>query len=231
MNAEERIRYAESLTRVVRTPRRHLATFGSTKLPYYMITEPSYDEWVSQEDESVIRQGVVMSERPKIVTPDYMLTLQGFSEDAYVYMEKLAQVYGHNSPGILYEYKNEPGKLNIVSGKVHDVADRVAGELNRLKEDNSVVLTGMDALWDVSLLKFIYEYTYSSALSNTHEMEAMGLLDPVPDFDIPAGVIQRIEEMFQAVRDGLDPGLLHKELVRWKLFKAYEARFFSLFDK
>ena len=231
MNAEERIRRAVFLTKVVRPPKQHLATFGSTRLVYYMVSEPSYREWSVDEDESVIRQGTVVSKRPALVTPHYMMNLEGFSEDAYRYMETLAETYGPNSPGILYQYTNEPGKLDIVSGKVQDVADSVADDLNNKKEDNAVVITGMDELWDVSLLKFIYEHTGSSAVSNAREMESMGMLEPVPDLDVPAGVVQRIEDMFQQVRQGSDPAALHKELVRWGLFQAYESRFLGLFGK
>lgn len=194
-----------------------------------MVTEPAYKEWSSDEDESVIRQGTVTSNRPALVTPHYMLNLDGFSEDAYRYMVALARRYGPNSPGILYQYKNEPGKLDIVSGKVQDVANRVAGDLTTNKQDMAVVITGVDELWDVSLLKFIHEYTGESAISNAREMEARGLLEPVPDLDVPRGIVQQIEEMFQQAKQGLDPSALHKELLRWGLFKAYEARFYGLF--
>jgi len=231
MGAEERIARAAYLTKVVRAPKQYLATFGSTRLAYYVVTEPAYREWSPDEDESVVRQGTVTSNRPALVTPHYMLNLDGFSEDAYRYMEALAQRYGPNSPGILYQYKNEPGKLDIVSGKVQDVADRVVEDLSTNKQDSAVVITGVDELWDVSLLKFIHEYTGKSAMLNAREMESMGLLEPVPDLDVPRGVVQQIEEMFQQAKLGLDPSVLHKELLRWGLFKAYEARFYGLFGK
>ncbi|MFC1935730.1 hypothetical protein ACFLX9_03090 [Chloroflexota bacterium] len=231
MDAEERIARAAYLTKVVRAPKQHLATFGSSRLDYYIVTEPAYKEWSPDEDESVIRHGTITSNLPTLATPHYMLNLDGFSEDAYRYMATLAQRYGPNSPGILYQYKNEPGKLDIVSGKVQDVADRVAGDLSTTKQDSAVVITGLDELWDVSLLKFIYEYTGRSAISNAQEMEAMGLLKPVPDLDLPRGVVDRIEEMFQQVKQGLDPSVLHKELLRWGVFKAYETRFYGLFGR
>ena len=146
-------------------------------------------------------------------------------------MDALARKYGPNSPGILYQYKNDPGKLDIVSGKAFDVADRIAADLDANKRDNAVVITGVDELWDISLLKFIYEYTSSSANTNAREMKTMGLLEPVPDLGVPSGVVQQIEEMFKQAERGLDPAVLHKELERWGLFQAYEARFYGLFQK
>ena len=196
-----------------------------------MVTEPTYGELLpEQEAESVIRQGTVTSNRPSLVTPHYMLNLEGFSEDAYRYLEAMAHRYGPNSPGILYQYKSESRKMDIVSGAVFDVANRVARDLDAHDDDNAVVITGVDDLWDVSLFKFIYDYTSSSAVSNSREMEAMELLQSVPDLDVPVGVVKRIDELFQQVQQGLDPGVLHRELVRWGLFKVYEARFFSLLD-
>ena len=229
MNPEERIARAAYLTRVVRHPKKHLATFGESKLDFYVVTEPTYVElWPDQEAESVIRQGTVTASRPSLVTPHYMLNLEGFSKDAYRYLDAMAHRYGPNSPGILYQYKSEPRKMEIVSGAVFDVANRVARDLDTQDEDNAVVITGVDDLWDVSLFKFIYDYTSSSTVSNAREMGAMGLLQSVPDLGVPVGVVQRIDELFQQVKQGLDPGVLHRELVRWGLFKVYEARFFSL---
>ena len=231
MDTEERIARAAYLTRVVRPPKQHLATFGSSKLDYYVITDPIYQEWSHGQEESVIRQGSITSNKPVLVTPTYMLNLDGFSEDAYQYLENLARIFGPNSPGILYQYKNVPGKMEIVSGKAFDVADRVTDDLDAKKRDNAVVITGVDELWDISLLKFIYEYTSSSAHTNAGEMRSMGLLDPVPGLDVPNGVVQRIEEMFNQVECGLDPKVLHKELERWGLFQTYEARFFRSLQK
>lgn len=231
MDIEERIIRAAYLTKVVRPPKQHLATFGSSKLDYYVVTDPVYTEWAEDKDESVIRKGSVTSNKPQLVTPQYMLNLDGFSTDAYRYMETLAQVYGANSPGILYQYKNDPKEMDIVSGKPFDVADNIARDLDESKRDDAVVITGVDELWDVSLLKFIYEYTGSSANSNAREMQAMGLLEPVADLGVPTGVVQWIEDMFKQVEHGMDPSVLHKELERWELFHIYERRFYALFRK
>ena len=71
----------------------------------------------SDKEETVIRHGTVKAEQPKIVTPQYMLNLEGFSENAHDFMEELAENIGPNAPGILYQYKNESTfpnpKINI----------------------------------------------------------------------------------------------------------------------
>ena len=229
--AERRIGKALQLTHVLRPPKQHLATFGATDLKYYVVTQPSYQELVPGEDECVIRDGKVVSQQPTIVTPTYMMNLEGFGADAKKYMESLVQRLGPNSPGILYQYRNEPGNMDIVGGQVLDVAQRIAEDLDERGVDSAAVILGTDELWDLSLLKFVYEYTAASLASNVSEIQAMGLLDPDPQADVPRGVIQNIEELFRQVGEGLDPKVLHRELTRWGLFEHYQDRFLRLFRR
>ena len=225
---DPQIAKAIQLTRVIRPPKQHLATFGATNLRYYLVTEPSYDLRPGEE-ESVVREGKVESHRPAIVTPTYMLNLEGFGDIARRYMESMVARFGPNSPGILYQYRNEPAGMEIVGGRVPVVAQRIADDLDQRGVDAAGVILGMDMLWDVSLMGFIYQYTAASLASNVGEMQSMGLLDPHPDINVPRGVIQRIEELFQQASEGLDPKELHRELVRWGLFDYYQDRFFRLF--
>ena len=86
-------------------------------------------------------------------------------------------------------------------------------------------------LWNLSVFRFIYEYTAASTASNANEIQAMSLLDPDPDIHIPRGVIQQIEELFRQVEGGQDPKQLHQELARWGLFDYYQDRFLNLFRR
>ena len=232
---DERIAAALEQTRVVRAPRQHLATFGSTNLKYYMVTEPVYEETSvprSGGAETVLREGKILARRPEVVTPGYMLRLDGFGDEARRTMEMLALRLGHNAPGLFYTYRNEPGELSIVSGNADGVADNVRDDLDRRSEDLAVVIRGADMLWDVSLLKFIYEFTAASAASNAGEMSASRLLDPDPQMGIPRAGIARIEAMFREVEGGrLDPAALKQELDRWDLFDRYQDRFLGLFRR
>ena len=117
-NESERIEYAARHTEIVRHPRQHLATFGVTNVYYYILSEPTYSELSNNGVETVIREGRVIAERPKIVTPYYLSHLEGFSYDARQYFQKLMMMHGPNAPGLYYTYKNEPKGLNIVSDNI-----------------------------------------------------------------------------------------------------------------
>ena len=220
---------------MIRSPDQHLATFGLTNIEYHVVTEPVYDELeLGGGPEGVVRSGRVIAERPTLVTPTYAMNLDGFSPEAYEYFREVATTYGPNSPGILYQYKNQAEKMDILGGEPGDIANRINDDLERRKENMSVVMVGgADQLWDVSLLKFIYEFTSRSAMSNAAEFQARGLLDPQPQAGgVPGGAVQTIERMFREVEHGSgNPDILKRELDRWGLFEYYEDRFLALFRR
>ena len=217
-------------TRVARKPLQHLATFGTSIINYYVITEPIYSDIDELKKETVVRTGRVNSGKPEIVTPTYALNLKGFSSEAYKYLEFISNKFGVNSPCVLYQYKNEPGKINILNGSVEEVSNNIIKELNTKKDKLTAVIVGVDELWDVSLLKFIHDFTSESLVSNINEFNSRGLLQPQDQFGgVPKAAVQRIEILFNQVGFGADPEILKKELDRWGLFDHYEERFLNLF--
>jgi len=215
-------------TEVLRHPRQQLDTFGNTIIHYYLLTEPIYAEFSNDTSETVIREGKVVAERPKIVTPYYLTHLEGFSSDAHRYFEMLMSMHGPNIPGLYYTYKNEPGNLTIVSDPWPVVVDRLNSEIDRREESLASIIRGQDDLWDVSLLKFIYEITARSAPGNAAQLWQRGLLSMTPG-GLPSGVRKHIDEMFRQVADRDIPvWQLERELNRWGVFEEYQDRFFAL---
>ena len=224
----ERIEYAARHTEILRHPRQHLATFGVTNLYYYLVTEPTYTELTKDTNETVIREGRVVAERPKIVTPYYLTHLEGFSYDARQYFEMLLRMQGPNAPGLFYTYRNEPKGLNIVSDAWPVVVERLNAEIDKKGDPLATIVKGQDDLWDVSLLKFIYEITSRSVQSNIAQLGSRGLLG-MSHGGIPIGARQIIEEMFRQVAQGeLKAYELERELNRWGAFEEYQDRFFAL---
>lgn len=228
---DERIREAVSRTEILRPPKRSLATFGTTNVYYYLVTEPAYSELVKGGNETVIREGRVIAERPRIVTPYYLSQIEGFSSDARRYFDILIKTHGANAPGLFYSYKNEPEELTIVSDNLLAVVDKLNLDIDKSGNPLTSIIKGPDELWDVSLLKFIYELTRSSLPDNLLQLGSRGLLD-IDSSGVPAEARVRIEELFQLAHKGeTKPGELKAELDRWGLFEEYEDRFFAIFKR
>lgn len=226
------IRLVAERTEVLRPPRQSLATFGTTVVRYFVLTEPSYADLPGGggQPETVVRTGTVTAERPRIVTPLYLLNLFSGFEHGREYADWLRSEYGPEAPGLLYSYRNEPGDTSILSDPLDVVAGRIADDLERTGQALGAIVRGVDHLWDVSLMKFIYEMTAASAVANVAELQRHGLLEP--DQGRPRAARARIDEMFAAVRaSALDPAELKAELDRWDLFSEYEDRFLDLFRR
>ncbi len=228
---DERIREAVKHTEILRLPKQTLATFGTTNIYYYLVTEPAYSGLVEEVTETVVREGRVIAERPRIVTPYYLSQLEGFSQDARKYFDMLIRSYGANAPGLFYTYKNEPLKLNIVADNLLSVVSKINAEIDQRGDPLGSIIKGEDELWDVSLMKFIYEMTRSSLQNNLFQMESRGLLD-IDAGGVPADARMRIEELFRQVSKGeREPRELKEELDRWNLFEEYQDRFFTMFKR
>jgi len=228
---DERIREAVKRTEILRAPKQSLATFGTTNVYYYLVTEPVYSELIKNVTETVVREGRVIAEKPRIVTPYYLSRLEGFSSEARRYFEALIKAHGPDAPGLFYTYKNEPKELNIVSDNLLSVVDKLNTEINKRGDPLTSIIKGEDEFWDVSLMKFIYEMTRSSLRNNLRQMGSRGLLD-IDAGGIPLDARVKIDELFRKVSSGeSEPYELQAELDHWNLFAEYEDRFLAIFKK
>jgi hypothetical protein len=223
METDDKIKYALENTELVRAPRQSLATFGSSVIDYYVVTE-------LVGNLSVVRDGKVVAERPKIVTPAYLVNVEGFSEQARRYMAMMARERPYES-GILYRYKNEPKGMNVVSEPIKQVISKLSGQIEEEHNPLSTIIKGVEEMWDVSLLMFIYELTSRSVHTNVAEFGRRGFLD-MDAGGVPQGARDYIEELFeQAGRNLSRAPELVVELNRWGLFSEYQDRFFALFRR
>jgi hypothetical protein len=228
---DEKIRDAVLATEIIRPPKQALYTFGTTNVTYYLLTHPAYSDPDKAVTETVIREGKVIAERPRIVTPYYLSHLEGFGDEARRYFDSLAREFGPTTAGIFYTYKNEPREMNIVSDTMMAVVQKINDKIDAKGDGLSAIIRGEDVLWDVSLLKFIFELTRRSVGENVSEMGQRGLLD-MDHNGVPSEARMRIDDMFRKVSLGeLEPRELKDELDRWQLFSEYEDRFLNLFRK
>jgi hypothetical protein len=230
MESDERIREAVIKTQVIRPPKQSLSTFGTTNIYYYLVSEASYNELINGH-ETVIREGRVIAERPKIVTPYYLSRVQGFSPEATKYFEMLMNNFNSNSPGLFYAYRNEPKEMNIVSDSMDAVVAKLGIDIDKKGDPMTSIIKGEDMLWDVSILKFIYEITDRSLPDNVNQLNQRGLLR-MDASGLPADARVRIEGLFEQVSKGeMEPADLKSELDRWGVFEEYQDRFFKVFKK
>ena len=223
METDDKIKYALEHTELIRAPRRELDTFGSSVIDYYVVTE-------LMGNLSVVRDGKVFAERPKIVTPAYLFNVEGFSEQAKKYRAMTAQERPYES-GIFYRYRNQPKGMNVVSEPIRQVIEKLSSQIEEERNPLSTIIRGIEELWDVSLLMFIYELTTKSVRTNVAEFSRRGFLD-MDAVGVPQGARDYIEELFeQANRNLARAPELVTELNRWGLFPEYQDRFFALFRR
>ncbi len=223
MEIDEKISYAIENTRIIKPPRQSLATFGSTNVYYYIITE-------LMESANVVREGRVVASKPKIVTPSYLINMEGFSGSARRYIELMAEQNPYE-PSIFYSYKNEPGDMNVVSGPSEQVVEKVRKVIEEKNDPLSAIIKGVEEMWDVSLMKFTFELTRHSVSTNVSEMQRNGMLR-MDERGMPEDARRYVEELFQkAERDKSYASVLVTELKRWGVFADYQDRFFGIFKK
>jgi hypothetical protein len=223
MELDDRIQQVLKATVVVRPPRQTLATFGTTNINYYLVTELTGVV-------NIVREGNVIAEKPRIVTAGYLINLEGFSDQARRFVQMMAEQSPHE-PAVFYRYRNQPRQMDIVSGPVQQALDNVVSMVESKGDPLAAVIKGVEEFWDVSLIKFTYELTRKSLYSNVAEFQARGLLD-IDKGGLPIEARQHIEELFARARhDPSQATELARELRRWGVFEEYQDRFFAIFSR
>ena len=221
MDADERIWEAMAHTEVVRPPRQRLSTFGTTTVQYYVVTELG-------ESMSCVREGTVFAERPRIVTPYYLLHVEGFSDDARRYLSMMAERNPH-APGVLYTYRNSPSSTDVVSEPARVVLGNLVDRLEAENQALAAVIRGVEDVWDLAVMMFIYDLTQRALGGNVADFQRRGMLR-MDSSGVPRAAREHIEELFAATRaDRSRAAELVMELKRWGLYEEYEDRFLSMF--
>jgi len=245
MDIEEKIKYVIEKTVVLKPPKKLLASFDATTIHYYILTIPMYLDFEgrSEESETVVREGRIVCQKPKLITPSYMLRVEGFSGEARKAFEMLAEE-DSDLAMILYGFKfrKDSERMDIVSSSLESVAKRISRDIDRRRDPYSAVIKGVDEFWDVSLSKFIQEMVDDSV----HKSQVPDLVKdrsisvgrggfPVVTRDstgTPVIARKEIELLFKLFEKGeIEPVELKDELDRWEMFEQYQDRFFRYFRK
>lgn len=220
--------YAAKTTRVVYAPPKLLETFGETVVRYYLLSELLDDVGSVR-----IRQGRVMAERPRVITPRFLLNqaLENFGDDARKYLETFLSSQ-ENLRIIEYglRFRKEDHSQETVQGNIEEIAGQVTADARRSTTDVAAVVIGVDDHWEVSLLQFVSDLVKRSMPHNARQMAGRGLLDL--SSGTPNAVRVEIESDFREAEANLDHvRRLGDKLRSYGLFEEYEDRFFALYRR
>lgn len=211
-------------TNILKSPKKRLSTFGETRINYFYLSEIE-----GFNDRSHLREGLVIAEKPKIITPELLRKrFEGFGDETDDFGKWLSENYGDLFRGLEYHFKNEMSSSHIEHSPLKSLAKEIE---KRLEDDalyHSTIIQGPDETWQISLMKFIVDECLSSFTQNIQDLNEHGFFDSPKD--VLKGRKETIEELFEkAKRDHSYIPLLGKKLSEYGLFKEYEDKFFKLF--
>lgn len=212
--------YAMNNTELISAPSSRLETFDDTVVNYYLITELMDD--VNQVR---IREGQLKALQPEIIKPEGMgqVDLEDFGEDAREYAEWLAE---HNDDLKIIKYgfrihKQETEEY-VVDDHIDHVIELIADNVAHLDDPLSAVLVGVDAPWEVCLLKLMVELVQTSARGNMNDFQQQVR-------SMEQHMLNRVDRMFrEAVHNPELIGPLSETIERHGLWDQYQDRFFAL---
>lgn len=211
-------------TRLIRPPARRLATFGSTKIAYHLVSP--LDEMPGK---TRLRQGSVLSEKPAILTPEALRErFEGFGEDADQFKDFIEARYGDVLRALEYRFKNDDLKTTVLASDFRDTAAKIKADADGREFSSDAVIECPDAAWSLALMSFTVDEARRSFAGNMQDLERRGKFDP----DGGAGQRLRaeVEALFQrAARDSDARKLLGHKLREYGLMTEYEDRFLALY--
>jgi len=226
MNISNQISDIIRKTRILRSPRRHVATFGNSVFNYNLVTSSS-----PAEPRSTLRTGRVTAERPRIITPQSFISrFEGFGDGSGEWERLFLEHFQEAFRGLEYVYRNQLLQTLPHQMRALDLARNIQQKLDRREASQTAVICGPENGWQVSLMKFISEETSHSFPTNVRELEERGFFDPAQ------AVIYRqrkeIESLFrQSQQNPSNIRSLGSKLKEYNLFEEYQDRFFALINR
>jgi len=230
---EEKIKYVLRNTQVLRLPKRKIATFGTTDVDYYLLTE-------LVENVVEIRRGRVVAERPRIISPSNYGNLEGFGK--YQDSETFLAFFRKYMRGLYYSFrfKNETEEIDTVYSSLKKVMNRVF-EIVDEEDKPTGVIKGVDTdTWAISLMKFLKQTVESSLDTNIAELEERGLFEkagyeriPFKRYEeVPLELRREVDELFKQVERGdLKTKELEKKLIKLGVYHIYIDKLLELMKR
>lgn len=222
--AAEPIENLLARTEILRAPTRRLATFGATRIDYHLISPAD-----GLADRTRLREGVVVSARPAIVTPEaFKERFEGFGDEAAEFARWAAASYRDLLRALEYNFRNQGMAARVLSADPRLVAERMIADFDARGVTDQAVIRCPDGAWPLALMKFTLDEAARSFPGHVRDLERRAMFSP----DRGAGDRRRreVEALFgDAGRDRAALRKLGAKLREYGLFEEYEDRFLSLF--
>jgi len=158
---------ATEQTRLLRTRKNDLYTFGSTRLPY-VFPAPS----AINAGDTIVRRGEIQTERPAIVLGgNEQSRFKGFEEDGHEGLQVLF-MRAFRMPNL--SVQNQAMRLEVISRELEAIGEDFMNDLDRENDSRTAVIQGPEDLWGLSLLIYAGEMTRRSAPGNLKDLMERG---------------------------------------------------------
>ncbi|MBP9128084.1 MAG: hypothetical protein KBG07_04870 [Elusimicrobia bacterium] len=212
-------------TTVLRFPRHRLATFGRTEIHYQLVSAVSNQPVLTH-----LRTGLVIAERPQILTPDlFSQRFQGFGDEASAFERFLKDNFSDTFRGLEYSFRNELQSTEPHRTEAGELAKNIRRDLDARDVARAAVIVGPENGWSFSLMKFILEETSQSFAVNLRELDERGLFNPDSSDERNRREVNALFRKAESDPALIKPlaGLLNKT----RLFDEFQDRFFSLINR
>lgn len=219
----QQIRKIFQQIQVVRSPKHRLATFGTSRIHYQLVTDvPGF------KDRSRLREGIVTADKPALITPQSMNEqFQGFGSDVKEFVDTLVKQYGQALRGLEYQFRNEMLSTRIELTPPETYVKNLTKQLDGSDSYHNALIFGADRMWELCIMKFIVEETLASFSSNVQELQERGFFDG--DERHKRQRRREIDQLFRVAQKNKSAiPALGAKLKEYGLFERYQDAFFKL---
>jgi hypothetical protein len=211
-------------TEILRAPARRLATFGATRIDYHVISDAD-----GLPDRARLREGSVVSSRPKILTPDsFKERFEGFGDEAAEFARWVSTSYRDLLRALEYNFRNQGLAARVVNDAPRLVAERMIADFDSRGSSDQAVILCPDAAWSLALMKFTMDEASRSFPGHVKDLERRGMFSPDGgEDDRRRREVGNLLE--RAAKDRALVESLGRKLKEYGLFEEYEDRFLALF--
>ncbi|TBR25506.1 hypothetical protein EPO15_02125 [bacterium] len=157
-------------THVVRPPKHLLSTFGATRIEYHLVSPLE-----GTPSKTRLREGLVVSERPKVLTPEALRErFEGFGDEAAAFRDYLDARYADLLRALEYRFRNDGLRSTVVASLPEETSARIVADVDSRDVAQAAVITTPDAAWSLALMSFTLEEAKRSFPTNVQDLDRRG---------------------------------------------------------